>query len=537
MHDASDMELLREYARQNSEAAFAELVRRHVNLVYSAALRHVGIAAQAEEITQAVFVILTRKAASLPETLILDAWLFETTRLTAFSFLRGERRRQFREQEAYMQSVLQESAPDPVWPQLAPLLDEAMMRLGRHEREAVVLRFFKGRSLGEVATALNIKESAAQKRVSRALEKLRNHFARRGVDSTAAAIGDAISAHSIQAAPVALAKTVTAVALAKGAAASTSTLTLIQGALKIMAWTNAKTAIVTCAVVLFTAGTGTVVVEKAIYAASLRQRLADGSVLVLNNVSFGDKHEFVHGGKKVDRSWPGHEQLIVEFSLAGKNATNNPLVTWPRYDGSRQFRYVIRGETGLEYVEPFSPPTFEKYPDGYFDYLITSIFQRDSKWLWFRVEQSETNISSGPWQTVAEFKVPNPAHPANLRWVASPYPVTNTIGDMDFVLREVTVEQHPWAPVGPWNQTVTVPVEVFDNGVLLTNWGAVYGSSADASGNWDYLVPGLRGLDPKYVWKLDIDFEQQRDFPSEDVVTVDLPRPGPKPPRRSWDSR
>lgn len=188
MRDASDMDLLREYARQNSEAAFAELVRRHVNLVYSAALRHAGIAAQAEEITQAVFVILARKAATLREGLVLEAWLFETTRLTALSFLRGERRRQFREQEAYMQSVLQESTPDPVWQQLAPILDEAMMRLGRHEREAVVLRFFKGRSLQEVAAALNINEPAAQKRVNRALEKLRRCFRNRGVDSTAAAI-------------------------------------------------------------------------------------------------------------------------------------------------------------------------------------------------------------------------------------------------------------------------------------------------------------------------------------------------------------
>ena len=256
------MELLREYARQNSEAAFAELVCRHINLVYSAALRHVGIAAQAEEITQAVFVILARKSASLREDQILDAWLFETTRLTALSFLRGERRRQFREQEAYMQSILQESTPDPVWQQLAPLLDDAMMRLGCRDREAVVLRFFKGRTLGEVAAALNIKEPAAQKRVSRALEKLRNHFARRGVDSTAAVIGETISANSIQAAPVALAKSVTAVAIAKGAAASTSTLTLIKGALKIMAWTKAKTAIVAGMTVIILAGTATLGVKK-----------------------------------------------------------------------------------------------------------------------------------------------------------------------------------------------------------------------------------------------------------------------------------
>jgi hypothetical protein len=105
MHDAGDMELLREYDRQGSEAAFATLVQRHVSLVYSAALRHIGIAAHAEEITQAVFVILARKAASLRPDTILESWLYETTRLTALSFRRGERRRQFREQEAYMQST------------------------------------------------------------------------------------------------------------------------------------------------------------------------------------------------------------------------------------------------------------------------------------------------------------------------------------------------------------------------------------------------------------------------------------------------
>jgi DNA-directed RNA polymerase specialized sigma24 family protein len=102
MPDVSDMELLRDYDRQGLEEAFAELVRRHINLVYSVALRHVRVAAHAEEITQAVFVILARKAAGLRPDTILEGWLHETTRLTALSFLRGERRRQFREQEAYM---------------------------------------------------------------------------------------------------------------------------------------------------------------------------------------------------------------------------------------------------------------------------------------------------------------------------------------------------------------------------------------------------------------------------------------------------
>src|SRR5271163_3233101 len=181
MHDAGDMELLRQYDRQGSEAAFAALVQRHVNLVYSAAFRHVGIDAHAGEITQAIFIILARKAAGLRADTILDAWLYETTRLTALSFQRGERRRQFREQEAYMQSTLQESADVSIWNQLAPLLDEAMARLGSKDREAVVLRFFKEKSLSEVAVAMKTTEAAAQSRVHRAVEKLRLFFTKRGV--------------------------------------------------------------------------------------------------------------------------------------------------------------------------------------------------------------------------------------------------------------------------------------------------------------------------------------------------------------------
>ena len=262
MRNAGDMELVRDYARSNSEAAFAELVQRHINLVYSAALRHVGIAAQAEEITQAVFIILARKAGKLRPDTILEGWLFETTRLTSLSFLRGERRRQFREQEAYMQSTLDESnASDMTWNQLSPLLDEAMAALGKKDRDAVVLRFFKEKSVREVAAAMQASESAVQRRILRALEKLRKFFTKRGVSSTTAIIAGVISAHSVQAAPVALARSATAVALAKGAAASTSTLTLIQGALKLMAWTKAKTAIVASAAAVVGIGATVVVVH------------------------------------------------------------------------------------------------------------------------------------------------------------------------------------------------------------------------------------------------------------------------------------
>ncbi len=256
-----DMALLREYARHNSEEAFAALVTHHVSLVYSVALQEVRDVHLAEEITQAVFIILARKADSLGDQTILSGWLCRTARYASANALTIQRRRQEREQEAYMQSVLNESEPD-VWTQIAPLLGGAMKQLGQKDHDAVVLRFFEGKSFQEIGAAFGASENAAKKRVAYALEKLRKFFTKRGVNSTSEIIAGAISAHSVQAAPVALAKSVTAVALAKGATASISTLTLIKGALKIMAWTKMKTAVVVGVGVLLAAETATILVNK-----------------------------------------------------------------------------------------------------------------------------------------------------------------------------------------------------------------------------------------------------------------------------------
>ena len=261
MPDANDMDLVREYATANSEPAFETLVRRHVSLVYSVALRQAGNPVQAEEITQAVFLILARKAARLRPDTILPGWLHETARFASASFLRGELRRQRREQEAYVQSKLQESTADPAWEQLAPLLDEAIGQLGKADRNAVVLRFFQNKSAREIAATLNVHESAAQKRLNRAVEKLRAWFLKRGVAVSADALSGALSVNSVPVAPAHLAASVMAVS-AKGTAVSSSTLTLIKGALKIMAWTKAKTAIVVGAVILLAGGTTFVAVNK-----------------------------------------------------------------------------------------------------------------------------------------------------------------------------------------------------------------------------------------------------------------------------------
>ena len=258
-----DMELVREYAAHQSEPAFETLVARYVNLVYSAGLRQVGNPHLAEEVTQAVFIILARKAGSLGPKTILPSWLHRAAGFVAADALKIQRRRARREQEAYMQSALNEplSGTDDAWPQIAPLLDTAIAGLNEKDRHVIVLRFFENRSLSEVGRALGANEDAARMRVNRALEKLHRFFSKRGVSSTTAIIAGAISTNSVQAAPVALAKSVTAVAVAKGAAASGSTLTLIKGALKIMAWTKAKTTVVTTVGILLAAGTTVVTVK------------------------------------------------------------------------------------------------------------------------------------------------------------------------------------------------------------------------------------------------------------------------------------
>jgi len=159
-----------------------------------------------------------------------------------------------------MESLL--NAPSTnVWQQIAPLLDDAMGRLSENDRDVVVLRFFQNKSAAEIGDVLGIDPSTAQKRITRAVGQLRTFFAKRSVAHSTELITEAISANSVQAAPVALAKTVTAVATAKGAVASASTLTLIKGALKIMAWTKAKTTIVVGVAVIVAATTGTIVIK------------------------------------------------------------------------------------------------------------------------------------------------------------------------------------------------------------------------------------------------------------------------------------
>jgi RNA polymerase sigma factor (sigma-70 family) len=241
MHASDDMQLLQEYATSRSEAAFTSLVSRHINLVYSAAMRSVNNPHQAEDITQSVFVMLARKSRVLRRGTVLSGWLYQTARLIAANFIRTEMRRQLREHQALIQSTMNATEPE-AWTRVGPLLDEAMSHLNEKDRNAIVLRFFEGKPLKEVGDSLGATEDAAKMRVNRALDKLRDFFHHRGITMPAAALAEAISGNSIQAAPAGLAASVAAGA-AQTSALTVSTLSFVKGAIHIMTSTKISVAI------------------------------------------------------------------------------------------------------------------------------------------------------------------------------------------------------------------------------------------------------------------------------------------------------
>jgi RNA polymerase sigma factor (sigma-70 family) len=218
---SDDAALLRRYAEDRSEAAFAELVRRHLSLVYAVALRQCGGNAHlAQDVAQRVFTDLARKAAALASRPVLSGWLHRATQFAATDVVRAERRRRIREQEAHaMQELTRRPGAEPDWDRLRPVLDQAVNELGERDRDAVMLRFIEGRAFADIGAVLRLSEDAARMRVDRALDKLRGSLAKRGVTSTTAALAVVLANQAGVAAPAGLAATVTGAALAGATAA------------------------------------------------------------------------------------------------------------------------------------------------------------------------------------------------------------------------------------------------------------------------------------------------------------------------------
>jgi RNA polymerase sigma factor (sigma-70 family) len=255
VNSRTDQQLLSDYAKHRLEAAFAELVRRHIDFVYSAALRMVRDTHLADDVTQAVFVALARNVRQLVDCAVLPGWLHRTTQNLAANAVRSDVRRRNREQEVAVMNELLCATPDTSWEHIAPHLDEALGELSEPDRDAVLLRYFKNHDLRTVGATLGISDDAAQKRVSRAVERLREFFVKRGVTTGASSLIAVISANGIHAAPLGLAATLSTAALAGAAAIATqSTVTTIN-------WINLKSIAAVVAATL-AAGTGTHLLQK-----------------------------------------------------------------------------------------------------------------------------------------------------------------------------------------------------------------------------------------------------------------------------------
>ena len=212
--DATDHQLLELYHRCGDQAAFRELLRRHFNLVHATALRHVHSAQLAEEVAQSVFIQLARQARFLAAGTILPAWLWRVSRRMAINVARRESRRRLREHAAYELAAM--NAPGPDWARIEPLLDEALQALPETDRAVVILRWFEGKSLREIAAALRTGEDAAQKRGSRALDRLREFLARRNVTTSSRALAGALCANGAPPTPAALSATLASRVLVSG---------------------------------------------------------------------------------------------------------------------------------------------------------------------------------------------------------------------------------------------------------------------------------------------------------------------------------
>lgn len=256
--------LLAEYVANGSDTAFRELVTRYINLVYSTAVRLVdGDAHRAQDVAQEVFTDLARLARGLSGKVMLGGWLHRHTCFVAASTMRRERRRRNRERQVVEMNALEDHG-QARFEQIAPILDEAINQLSTPDRTAIVLRFFEGLDLRSVGQALATNEDAAQKRIARALDKLRPLLLRRGVAFSGAGLAGLLASHAVAAAPAGLATSISTAAITSAAAVSGG---LTLNLLKLMAITKLKLA--TGAIVIAAVGT-TLVLEQRTQA-TLRQ--------------------------------------------------------------------------------------------------------------------------------------------------------------------------------------------------------------------------------------------------------------------------
>ena len=264
--ELEDIELLCDYVANESEPAFRTLVERHVDMVYATALRQVQDAHLAQEVTQAVFIALAKKARGLSSRTILAGWLFRAAQFAGAKAKRTEaRRKHWEEQAAQMEPIASDG--ESAWDQMAPHLNDALNQLREPDRAAIILRFFESKSIAQIGSALGTNESATKMRIARALEQLRDIFQARGIALPGALLLTALSTQAAPAAPIGLAASIATSALLK----QTAIPLLTKGTLLLMTWNTQKTANAALIVLLLLSGTTNGIL---IYALNHRQRPA-----------------------------------------------------------------------------------------------------------------------------------------------------------------------------------------------------------------------------------------------------------------------
>jgi RNA polymerase sigma factor (sigma-70 family) len=305
--EQTDSQLLKDYAESGLEPAFAELVRRHVDFVYSAAVRLVRDPHLAEDVTQGVFIALARKAPDLIGRATLAGWLHRTAQNIAAQTVRTIERRRNREQEAVaMNEPI--CASEATWNEIAPHLDAALGELNESDRDAVLLRYFQKKSAADMAQILGVSADTAQKRVSRAVEKLRGFFSKRKLTVGAGGLAVLLSANAVQAAPAGLAGAISAATLA-GTVASAST--VLAASTKTIAMTTLQKALITATVAIL-AGAG-------VYEARQAEQLR-GQVQELQR----QQAPLAEQNQKLQSNWAEATNLLAGLAAENSRLKANP---------------------------------------------------------------------------------------------------------------------------------------------------------------------------------------------------------------------
>jgi len=362
-----ELELLRVYAAKGVETAFQTVVERYVGLVYSAALRQVRDPHLAQDVAQAVFIILARKAGSLHPKTKLAGWLFRTTRFAAARAMRAEQRRKRHEQTAArMDHFTPASTVEPSWTEIAPSLDEALAHLGETDRHAILLRFFERKELKEVGRVLGSSEEAARKRVSRALEKLRLFLVRRGIVLSTTAFAGLLMENALQAVPAGISTSALAAVTAKAGTPATSA--LVKATMKTMLYAKLQTVGVVAAILLAAVCGGTFLATKAAKPAVFQLRLvretpaADTEEMIFLhkavNAPDGTFREVLHVQKRAAID----DKALKSASVMRDTITNDPeiRVTFTN-EGAKRFAEVTRQNIGKHLAiviegKPYSAP-------------------------------------------------------------------------------------------------------------------------------------------------------------------------------------